>query len=332
MRRRHNVKGHYRRNPSSGNMYYVNNHSRQSMLQQLQHFEHKTTRANFSKIKDVVMDDTVSEWVSTRQTKEGLLSRMFSRDKGVRMENGVGRTRTIKTDIGANGEGVVKFVISGWPKDDIVDVKIGPGAEIVNIEPLSASHDDTWTPTNPKHIADLSSINLNYCTAPNLDLGGMNFARSNMEGGTFLGTDFSACDLRQVRFKDAMLKDADLRLSDLSGADMSGADLSGANLLGANLTGVNWKGVNLDGAIIGPDKISSELAAEYDKYDFYETAEALGLSEKQLEFLIVSKVVEVRDNETHALVESDFDPAKHHVPAWVVQNWIPHDEAEPVSD
>ena len=54
----------------------------------------------------------------------------------------------------------------------------------------------------------------------------------------------------------------------------------------------------------------------YEQFSFQEAKERLGVTDRQFEFLVLSGVVEVRDNETKKVVHGGFDTDKHHVPPW----------------
>jgi hypothetical protein len=47
----------------------------------------------------------------------------------------------------------------------------------------------------------------------------------------------------------------------------------------------------------------------------------MGLTDAQMEFLVISKAIEVRENKTLEVVDKNFNPSKHHVVPWAVQNW-----------
>lgn len=319
MARKISVKSHLRRQHRNGKTYWVQNHVRKGKVSQKD--PPITTSSNFSGLREGLKNQLDSTWISTRSVEEdGFFESIFKKKTNhVTMESSESdKSQTISVKVDETGQGEAVFVVSRWPEDEKVAIKIAPHTDLSGIEVLSTDYVNDWTPASLDDIPDFTSVNLGYCTAPKVNFSNMNFSRSNMEGGIFLDAKFTGANLSQVRFHGAMLKGADLRFTDLSGADLSNADLSDAKLLVSNLTGVNWKGVNLSGAVIATGISDGAL---YDKYDFYQAAKELKLTEKQIEFLITSKAIEVRDNQTLDIVEEGFDPEKHHIPAWVIQNW-----------
>ncbi len=74
-------------------------------------------------------------------------------------------------------------------------------------------------------FGDLSDLNLSGKDLSQADLTGSNLGRCDLSRGTFAGTCFFSCDLRQADLSNAILSRADFR-----GAHMAGANLSGANM------------------------------------------------------------------------------------------------------
>lgn len=180
--------------------------------------------------------------------------------------------------------------------------------------------------------------------------------KSDLTGALFIECQLNNVDLsKSVAFNKANFYECDLSGANLSGvkidstssiskcnfenADFSNADLRGARIYDCNIVGVNWRGARTEGMIVSenedPRRLKDELWAissvlreitgtkkplNYSHYSFSDAVKLMNLTEKQFEFLASSGGIEIRDCEG-VRVTSHFDLEKHHVPAWVVQNF-----------
>lgn len=138
--------------------------------------------------------------------------------------------------------------------------------------------------------SDVTGCHLKNCIFEYQDLQGMRF--DNTIGQNIV---FKSCKLRDASFVDT-------RWNKLS-------------LERAFMHNAQWDGARVDCKFVGN---ANRLL--YNKYSLEEALEKSGLSKKRFEFLVLSGVIEVRDNETLSKVKSSFDVDKHHVPPWVYQN------------
>lgn len=195
--------------------------------------------------------------------------------------------------------------------------------------------------------ADLSRSSFSYGSFSGADMRGatlgfstlveINFTGANFEGSTFGNprrATIQKCDFSKANFSKADVRGVDFadRPTDVWPEEVYHVD--GSSTEGSDLTGVNWDGALTDGMVLGrvknvqfydsdgesvnEDDVWSE--AVFDKYGFSEAVEAIGVSESQFEFLVLSGVIEVRDYTNHKKVTSGFDPKEDYVPAWAVQN------------
>lgn len=162
-----------------------------------------------------------------------------------------------------------------------------------------------------------------------LDLRGANLRNINMEGvnlwkGNFDGANLEGANLANVVLESCSFRDANLQGTDFTGANLRKSDMSGADITGAEVEGVrmprNLMGVTMSGEQF--DKIkeaSPEQKFDYPTHSFDYVVESLGISEKRFEYLVISGVIEVRDNSTQTRVVKGFDPNIHHVPGWSLE-------------
>lgn len=123
-------------------------------------------------------------------------------------------------------------------------------------------------------------------------------------------------DLHKVKFDGSNVVNGKFSYSNLSEADFSNSTGNKLSFIASDLTGAAFSGCRLSDIEFS----DSEKASIYDQHSLRDAMEASGLSEKQFEFLVVSGVIEVRDNKTLQKITSGFDVDKHHVPPWVATN------------
>ena len=333
MGKKYSVKPHLRR-MSNGTFTKVVGHSRSLRRGHVvmgDEFKPVTTTANYSNLLDVADGAPPSEWVPSRKKpNHGFIKKLFKKDHYESFNGNEGVSRRVRVNIGSDGEGTLDVTyertsVSGEFYDDRQrSIPIGPGA---NLDGSSLSGDVAkgFKRGNSPPL-DLNSINLAGCNARNVSFDGANLARSNFHSGNLSGADLSKCNLSGAVFRDANLSDSYLNKANLSGADLTGANINGARLTGTDLRGVNWKGVKMENVILSVNENTPDDNAIYDQINFHDAADQMGLSDSQIGFLISSKALEVRDNETLNLVIEDFDASKHHVVPWAVQNWVPLDK------
>lgn len=158
------------------------------------------------------------------------------------------------------------------------------------------------------------------------------FLATNLRGANLSQADLSHCDLGNTRLKKAWLKNAslvgaNLMATELIHTNMEGVDLSDAILRNVFISGqtsfrgANWKGAVVKDIMIGSIPKDYGAARVWEQTTFHDAINHFGLSEKRFEYLVLSGAIEVRDNETLEIVKSDYDPARHHIPPWVMANF-----------
>lgn len=194
--------------------------------------------------------------------------------------------------------------------------------------------------------AQFRMCKLNDAILKDADLTATMFVDSEMKNIDFTSTKsfddavFYGCNLTGANLSGLKFQLGQKMMNcNLQNANLSGVDLSQADLCGSDLRGVNWVGSKTKGMIVSDlDKtmrmnpklgvihgIAGDVGGQtriplYTQHNFAEACEMMNLSEKQFEFLVLSGTVEVRDHHG-VVVKSNFDPDKHHVPAWSVQNF-----------
>lgn len=123
---------------------------------------------------------------------------------------------------------------------------------------------------------------------------------AKMDGSNCFEADFSGSNMR-----DVSCRATDFRKADLTNVDISGGDFSGAY----------WAGAKTFNMVI---RLGSDTV--YEKYKFGEARDRLAVADQRFEFLVSSKALEVRDNDTLQVVSSGFDIEKHHIPVWALKN------------
>lgn len=161
----------------------------------------------------------------------------------------------------------------------------------------------------------------------------------NLRGANLEKINFQKTKFFEVILDGANLKNANLQYAEIVGsvreANLEGADLRDAHLREADLRGANLEGADLTGAILNHDLTDVDITAEqfnslmrsndgtkyyrYKEFSFHDTIEELGITEQQFEFLVLSGVIQVRDNETGNLIKSGYDPDTHHVTPWCLK-------------
>jgi uncharacterized protein YjbI with pentapeptide repeats len=123
--------------------------------------------------------------------------------------------------------------------------------------------------------ADIEGVNVSGSQFPGADFSRANLAGANLNGCNLTGAKPAHARLRGTDLSGAILVSADLTGADLREANLVGADLTGAQVAGArfdqaNLTGANLsnldaakaKGLDLSKAVVGPNALVLEQAAQ----------------------------------------------------------------------
>lgn len=196
----------------------------------------------------------------------------------------------------------------------------------------------------PFHM-DLPGINMEGA-----NLVGAHFHSANFAGGNLRNTVWQHCCLGRFNFEDADLEGADFKSSNLfnfgnlipegdlhgsfRGANLHNVNFTNSDLTKCDLTGCDLRSANLEKAKL-PQNLSGIVITDnqfenlsqpedkpwkyqYEQISFENAAKMIGLSENQLEFLVISGGVKVRDNKKGRRVTSDFDPDLHHIPIWEI--------------
>lgn len=123
-------------------------------------------------------------------------------------------------------------------------------------------------------------------------------------------TSFEGACLRGAKFIDIALREVDFSHADLQGAQFINVDFSEVDFYDADVqpkqilfSGTNWSEIN------------------YHQYSFEEASHVLNLEEKDLEKMISTNQIEVRDNYKKIPVQV-FDPSENHIPQWEIQRLL----------
>lgn len=227
------------------------------------------------------------------------------------------------------GEGVM--VIGGL---EAPTLQIGPNSVVDRVE---------YT-----HRADLRGTNM-----PSSLFNANLFRRTDFRGAILDGSRFGSAinekgeredrvvrGMSKVRFDGASLRNTEFELVNFRQVSFRGADLTGAKFINSGYGTLSSPGdIDLTDSNVtahqvlqltriqtsdpakGVPRKLSDHGIVYREHSFEEVCELAGLTEKQFEYFVISKVFEVRDDH-FKLITSDFDPDKHHIPQWSVQRWL----------
>lgn len=295
---------------------------------------------------------TYDEWELTMKTESRKPSDLFTDDSSWILEKRR-KEKRIREEFGVLLDEMRK-VTAAWPPTTAIPTQVkrfsavndfgNCSSECAVLDDGSAVVQISWTPASSQGIKpnpETGEIETFYRTVfffPGVDLSNDRFKAevcipgANLQGANFEETKFDkvfldGADLRGTKWRGALfmressMNNVDLRGADLSG-DMTKVDLSGANLEGVDLSRTHMpadlRGIDLsDEQIKQIENVSGDMSAHiYNKMSFEQAIEELGIEEKQFEFLVVSGVIEVRDNRTRKIVRAGYDPELHHVPFW----------------
>jgi uncharacterized protein YjbI with pentapeptide repeats len=125
--------------------------------------------------------------------------------------------------------------------------------------------------------------------------------------------------MKKCSFRDADLSGVNARFTDFAGSDFSGANLQAADFGGSDLRKCHWERVSMSGVCLA-NVIAPAKYEQFSLDDAMKRALGLGMTQNQFEFMVLAGAVEIRDNDTLEVVKTGFDPAKHHVPVWTMEN------------
>lgn len=196
-----------------------------------------------------------------------------------------------------------------------------------------------WKHKRDFHRSDNVKFKMTTYFFPGADLSGTSIKglvvlpEVNLEGADMSSCEFKHCDLSGANlrganlsyarlggnFKGAILKDANLESATLWG-DLTDVDFTGANLTNARVP-LDLEGLDLTDSQVESFIYSNQHPEEfkYRKFSFEEAIKELDISESEFEYLVISGVINVRDNVSNELIEEGFDPERHHVPSWVIR-------------
>lgn len=132
------------------------------------------------------------------------------------------------------------------------------------------------------------------------------------------GLEMEGCEVKKMSVFGSILRNSKISLSNFRETSWIETEISRAHfskstiqkgsfrassILKSEFDRVNFPNFQMDGVV-------------YQQFSFQEAKEKLGVTDRQFEFLVLSGVVEVRDNDTKKVVHGGFDPQKHHVPPW----------------
>lgn len=153
--------------------------------------------------------------------------------------------------------------------------------------------------------SELSNCTINKGRMTDSDLSGCTLSNCSLEYQDFQNLNLTGTKAKNVRFRSCKLRNA--RFDDV--------DFKKVMFERAFMHNTWWNGATVDCEFSG-----EENRLLYQKHSFESTLNASGLSSSEFEFLVLSGVIEARDNETLAKVTSGFHVDRHHVPPWAFQN------------
>ena len=141
-----------------------------------------------------------------------------------------------------------------------------------------------------------------------------NLENVNITGSTIKDSVFLRVKGPNLNFAGSTIDNTSFFESDLRETDFSEVTINGCRIEETDLNDSEWERSRVSwGTIFSTGK-------SYEQYSFEESLRHLDLTEKQFEFLVVSHALEVRDNNTQRIIRSGFDPSKHHLPPWSLEN------------
>lgn len=161
-----------------------------------------------------------------------------------------------------------------------------------------------------EHDFTVQNSQILYGNFSDSHLRGANIVDTIIKDTFFLKTDGPNLNLSGTTIENSSFVDCELPSTDFTGGSVKECEIEETNFAGSEWdnTKVAW----------GPIYATGEV---YEQYSFNSAIKLFGVSEKQFEFMVISKAIEVRDNKTKQKVTSNFDPRKHHIPVWTVKNF-----------
>lgn len=143
------------------------------------------------------------------------------------------------------------------------------------------------------------------------EMNGSSIVNSSLENCSFL-----QMDLTDMNFYGCQGANLEFDSSNFKKSKFENNTFKNVNIAESVFPEVFWKN-NIVDCEFSKENSGNSPGSFYQQYSFEEALEESGLSRERFEFLVLSGVIEVRDNETLQKVTSGFDTEKHHVPPWV---------------
>lgn len=194
---------------------------------------------------------------------------------------------------------------------------------------------DTWFNKIGKFIRqDYGASVLDKTSATNIvfrggELTGCTFEASNlmgmaMEGVRWDDCEFKKCNAQKSTFERVAGTGALFHDSFLQGTKFDHFTMKDITFHLCQLRETSWANTNMDCHFIGEAEeqqyLGENYVPAYTQFHFDDALTEAKISRRQFEFLVLSGVIEVRDNVTLEKVTSGFDPDYHHVPPWCFAN------------
>lgn len=128
---------------------------------------------------------------------------------------------------------------------------------------------------------------------------------------------FTACDLQ-----NSYLSFLDVRETNFHSCNFSKSSIESTNFHSGNITDTSFANSKIKKSVLSSSMDLCDFKGAklndvmYQRKHFQEVRNLLEISDRQFEFLVLSGVIEVRDNKTLQVVTGGFDPDEHHIPQW----------------
>lgn len=174
-------------------------------------------------------------------------------------------------------------------------------------------------PKPSREPAEGMNLKIRDCHFTRGDFRHSNLICAEVTDCTFERTYFEKVEARQANFSGSQGRLSFARCN-LRQADFTGIDLN-VTFQQTPVHEATWNNSSIDFRLLGAHEYA-QFEPFYENYSFEEAIQqntANGLTDRRFEFMVLSGIVEVRDNSTMKKVTSGFDPDKHHIPPWAYE-------------
>lgn len=163
-------------------------------------------------------------------------------------------------------------------------------------------------------------------TAREVDFSAANISGSDLSDTKWIKVRLGKTNATNINLSNSVLEDVSFGYVDFSGSIFENTDCGNAKFAACDLRGIYWGGAKTRHMTIGAGGSGRLLVplSQVDTPSFADAAKQMNVSLKQLEYLVVSKAIEVRDR-NGKIVTSNFDEKNHYIPQWAIDNYIYYD-------